>query len=194
MDKRITFLTEKKIDEEKLLEILRKDFQNMSESSDKNLLNKIISSIENKNFSISPQETHFLNSNPDSMWTEYLIFRHKFENYPKEKTVVDFPFYVLIEPISSCNLRCIMCFQIDKTFSNDQSFMGRMDISLFKKVIDECKSGGTKAITLASRGEPTLHPNLGEMLEYCKDKFLELKLQLFLNLVQLIMGQSLFQI
>tara|TARA_B100001540_G_C15802461_1_gene640537 strand:+ start:383 stop:1480 length:1098 start_codon:yes stop_codon:yes gene_type:complete len=176
MDKKITFLTEKQIDKEKLLQILRKDFKKIPGSNDKDILNKVISLIETKNLLISPQETHFLNSNPDSIWAEYLIFRHKFENFPKEKTVVDFPFYVLIEPVSACNLRCIMCFQIDKTFSNDRNFMGSMDISLFKKIIDECKSGGTKAITLASRGEPTLHPNLGEMLEYCKDKFLELKL------------------
>ena len=42
------------------------------------------------------------------------------------------------------------------------------DFSLFKKIIDECETGGTKAITLASRGEPTLHPQLGEMLDYVK--------------------------
>ena len=35
---------------------------------------------------------------------------------------------------------------------------------------------GTKAITLASRGEPTLHPKLPEMLEYASGKFLEVKL------------------
>ena len=33
----------------------------------------------------------------------------------------------------------------------------------FMRIIDEAHHGGTKAITLASRGEPTLHPQFGEM-------------------------------
>ena len=68
-----------------------------------------------------------------------------------------------------------MCFQVDKTFTR-KPYMGLMDINFYKKIIDECKDNGTKAITLASRGEPTLHPKLPDMLDYAKDKFLELKL------------------
>ena len=97
-------------------------------------------------------------------------------NFPKEKKIYDFPIYLLIEPVSACNLRCVMCFQIDESFTSDSGFMGNMDLNLFKKTIDEAVEGGTKAITLASRGEPTLHPHLGEMLEYCKGKFFELKI------------------
>ena len=69
-----------------------------------------------------------------------------------------------------------MCFQIDESFTNDSNFMGSMELELFKKIIDEAVEGGTKAITLASRGEPTLHPKLGDMLEYCAGKFFELKI------------------
>ena len=97
-------------------------------------------------------------------------------NFPKDHIVYDFPIYLLIEPVSACNLRCIMCFQIDESFSSNTNFMGNMDFDLFKKVVDEAYEGGTKAITLASRGEPTLHPQFGEMLEYCKGKFFELKI------------------
>ena len=60
---------------------------------------------------------------------------YKFKTYPKKKIVSDFPIYLLIEPISACNLRCIMCFQIDDSFSSDKDFMGRMDLELFKKVL-----------------------------------------------------------
>ena len=86
------------------------------------------------------------------------------------------PLHLLIEPVSSCNLRCTMCFQVDESFSGDQKFMGMMDIKLFKKIIDDAYLNGIKALTLASRGEPTLHPKLGEMLEYCTGKFFELKI------------------
>jgi len=108
-------------------------------------------------------------------WCEYLIFRYKVRIYPGLKKVADFPIYILIEPVSACNLRCIMCFQIDKTFTKKQ-YMGTMKFDFFKKIIDEAVEGGTKAITLASRGEPTLNKNLGKMLEYSKDKFFEVKL------------------
>ena len=37
--------------------------------------------------------------------------------------------------------------------------MGKMQPELFRKVIDECEAGGTKAITFGSRGEPTIHPD-----------------------------------
>ena len=53
--------------------------------------------------------------------------------------------------------------------------MGHMDISLFQKIIDEL-NGNVEAITFASRGEPTLHPKLDEILKYCEGKFLGLKL------------------
>ena len=50
-----------------------------------------------------------------------------------------------------------MCFQSDNTFIKKE-FMGKMDINLYKKIIDESQSNGTKAITFGSRGEPTIHP------------------------------------
>jgi radical SAM protein with 4Fe4S-binding SPASM domain len=54
--------------------------------------------------------------------------------------------------------------------------MGTMSLETFKKVVDEAVAGGTKAITMASRGEPLMHKKLPEMLEYAKGKFLEIKL------------------
>ena len=60
-----------------------------------------------------------------------------------------------------------MCYQADKTFSKKSSgFMGNMSFELFKKVIDEI-NGKIEAVTLASRGEPTLNKELDKMLKYC---------------------------
>ena len=174
----IHFLTEKNliITENQLLQVLSIRSKNIIKNDDKLIVDEIIHMLENNKLAFSSQEIQFLNSNPQNIWVDYLIFRYKFNNYPKQRIVSDFPNYVLIEPISACNLRCTMCFQIDETFSGDKNFMGKMELDLFKRIIDECFYGGTKAITLASRGEPTLHPNLGEMLEYCSGKFFELKL------------------
>lgn len=172
---KVKFLTSKLFDQNSLLKHLEGDITNLS-NSNKKIIESIVSDIHSKYFSLfTPQVVHFLENSSSDKWTEYLIFRYKFDNFPKNKIVSEFPNYVLIEPVSSCNLRCVMCFQIDKSFSNDKNFMGQMEINLFKKIIDQVHAGGTKAITIASRGEPTLHPKLGEMLEYCKDKFFELK-------------------
>ena len=47
----------------------------------------------------------------------------------------------------------------------EQSISRLIDINLFKKVVDEADNLGVGAITLASRGEPTLHKNFVDMLE-----------------------------
>ena len=45
------------------------------------------------------------------MALEYIIYRYKFKEFPKKKISTDFPIYILIEPVSSCNLKCPMCFK-----------------------------------------------------------------------------------
>ena len=69
-----------------------------------------------------------------------------------------------------------MCFQVDESFSKNRDFMGIMDFNLFKKVIDDAEKIGIQAVTLTGRGEPTLHPKFGEMVNYCKGKFFDLKI------------------
>jgi len=173
----VEFLTEKYIDYSLVVKILQNQITVIKDSEDKNILNQIIDNFLKNDFSLlTSQEIHYLKKHSFNTWSKYLIFRYKFKNNPINHIVSDFPNYVLIEPVSSCNLRCIMCFQIDETFNKSSEFMGMMNLELFKKVIDQAHIGGTNAITLASRGEPTLHPKLGDMLEYCKDKFMELKI------------------
>ena len=174
---KITFLTNKDFDINSLIENLKKNSNSIKKTEDQKILNEIITMLEKKDYTLlSPQEVHFLESNNPDTWTEYLIFRYKMNYFPRKKIVYDFPIYLLIEPVSACNLRCIMCFQIDESFTSSNKFMGMIDLDLFKKVIDDAVQGGTRAVTLASRGEPTLHPKLGEMLEYCSEKFFELKI------------------
>ena len=45
-----------------------------------------------------------------------------------------------------------------------------MKWDLFTSVIDQAADHQCHAITLASRGEPTLHKRFGEMLRYIHDK------------------------
>ncbi len=144
---------------------------------DINCFNLIIEEIRTNNlrFKITPQEKNYLKNIPENKALEYIIYRYKFKEFPKKKISTDFPIYILIEPVSSCNLKCPMCFQSDKSFIK-KKYMGKMDIGLYKKIIDEASKNGTKAITFGSRGEPTIHPEFKLFLEYCSEKFLDIKL------------------
>ncbi len=125
---------------------------------------------ESKQFRMTLQELHWLEKHDESSWVDYLIHRYKFRMFPQSQKVSDFPSYLLIEPTSVCNLRCVMCFQIDETFTRDKSAMGLMSWELFTSVVDQAADNGCQAITMASRGEPTLHKRFGEMLHYIKLK------------------------
>ena len=143
------------------------------DSDDRKIIEKIIFEIKStKSFPIwwSEQESTYLSkiSNKEKS-IHYIIFRYKFRNFPSKRIVTEFPLYVLLEPVSACNLRCPFCFQVDPDFTR-KPYAGIMDMTLFKRVIDECEENGTGAITLASRGEPTLHPKFSEMLEYLAGK------------------------
>jgi pyruvate-formate lyase-activating enzyme len=121
-------------------------------------------------FSVTPHEYAWLKRHDDNRWLDYLIYRYKFKMYPTQKKLSDFPVHLLIEPTPVCNLRCIMCFQVDKTFSSNREYVGMMSWGLFTRLVDQAADHGCHAITLASRGEPTLHKRFGEMLLYIHDK------------------------
>ena len=50
----------------------------------------------------------------------------------------------------------------------------------FLKIVDEADNLGVGAVTLASRGEPTLHKNLKDMLKYLNTKKIFLRKNLIL--------------
>ena len=79
---------------------------------------RIIDEIKNNKlkFKLSPQENNYIKNINEADILDYLIYRYKFTQYPKNKINFDFPLYILIEAASSCNLRCTMCFQSDKSF------------------------------------------------------------------------------
>ncbi len=125
---------------------------------------------ERPRFAITPQELEWRARHGRDNWLDYLIHRYKFQIYPAQQTLTDFPLHLLIEPTAVCNLRCTMCFQVDKSFSSDRRFVGMMSWELFTSLADQAADSGCQAITLASRGEPTIHKRFGDMLMYLSDK------------------------
>ena len=167
------FLGKKKEDELVTYKNIKHSFSisaDRFDEEDKEVVQVILDSLKETGelpFEISQQETNYLRTSDINIWCEYLVFRYKLRVYPQLKKVAKFPVYMLIEPVSACNLRCVMCFQIDNTFTK-KPYMGTMSLETFKKVVDEAVAGGTKAITMASRGEPLMHKKLPDMLEYAR--------------------------
>jgi radical SAM protein with 4Fe4S-binding SPASM domain len=151
----------------------------------KDILTKVINSykqlfknitLELDDFVFSEHELFQTKNLSDNDLIRYVIYRYEFNIFPKIKKIKDYPLNVQLELSSICNLRCIMCYQHDKSFSSkSKGFMGYMNLDLFKKIIDELE-GKLEAITFASRGEPTLNKDLEKYLKYCEKKFIGLKL------------------
>ena len=92
------------------------------------------------------------------------------------KKIDDYPPCLQIEPSSICNFRCVFCYQTDDELTKKIiGHMGFMDFDLFKNIIDQAE-GNVEFVTLASRGEPTIHPKFNELMEYMRDKFIGLKI------------------
>lgn len=107
---------------------------------------------------------------------KYVAYRYRYNLFPKLKIIEKYPPCVQIELTSICNFRCVMCYQIDKTFSNkSHGHMGMMSLDNYKRIIDELENN-VQAITLASRGEPLLHPKIKDILSYKSNNFLGFKI------------------
>jgi pyruvate-formate lyase-activating enzyme len=106
----------------------------------------------------------------------YVIYRYRYEVFPVTKELDSFPPCLQIEPTSVCNYRCTFCYQTDPFFTEKKNgYMGTIDLGLFRSLVDQAQ-GKCEALTLASRGEPSVAKELPAMLEHCRGKFLGLKL------------------
>lgn len=162
-----------------------KEFLNLSKS-DKDLLNVIEKTyrevillngeIGKSDLVLEPFEYKELLKIDADKHARYFVYRYKYKIFPLLNIQGDYPPCVQMEPTSVCNFRCVMCYQIDKSFSSkSKGHMGMMTLDNFKMAIDELE-GNVEAISLASRGEPLLNPKMGEMLKYAGGKFLGLKM------------------
>jgi radical SAM protein with 4Fe4S-binding SPASM domain len=128
-------------------------------------------------FALSPSVVEEINTYPDAdVLARYLVHRYRYEMFPQRHLVDGFPPYLQIEPSSICNYRCVFCYETDKTFTRrSNGFMGHMKLDTFKAIVDQAE-GNVEFISLASRGEPLLCPDIAGMLAYTPGKFLNLKM------------------
>lgn len=74
------------------------------------------------------------------------------------------PIEVVVEPTNHCNMRCPMCRRTEENMS--ARGLGFMKMPVFRKAIDSIKDCA-EAVDLYFAGEPLLHPDIIEMINYC---------------------------
>jgi radical SAM protein with 4Fe4S-binding SPASM domain len=120
---------------------------------------------------------HFVKRSDPKLYGEaYADYRRKWETYPKEQRITDFPINVDLELASMCNLRCPMCHTLYIEHPSYEAFekqdMSRfMSMETFARAIDEGVGyQDFSAIKLNFRGESTLHPKIDEFIRYAKER------------------------
>lgn len=78
---------------------------------------------------------------------------------------------IAVHITGKCNLNCVYCNQHNQKSPD-------MDFEKFCMLADEAKKNGIREITLAG-GEPFVHPQIFEMLNYCKSK--NMKVSIYTN-------------
>lgn len=114
------------------------------------------------------------NYDPKQFGERYAEYRRKWETYPKNRIVSDFPINVDLELAGMCNLRCPMCHTVYLENPSYPAFVKQdatrlMSFETFARTIDEgAEYKDFSAIKLNFRGESTLHPKIDEFIRYAK--------------------------
>ena len=100
----------------------------------------------------------------------YFEYRKKWEQNAKNLIVEDFPLHLDIGITNVCNLKCTFCARTVLEEKGKFREARHMDMSLYKKIIDDATALGTYSINLNLLNEPLTNPNLIEMIHYAKEK------------------------
>lgn len=82
----------------------------------------------------------------------------------EDRRTARFPTYVMFDLTNFCNAACVHCPQsVNFLGKEKQTFLA---LDAFKSVIDECSQYHTDFIRITADGEPLLHPEIWQMLDY----------------------------
>lgn len=92
----------------------------------------------------------------------------RIQEFVEGKTVI--PVTVEIDPSNICNHRCEWCVSIEAHTGE------KIGYDCFQGLVEELAGLGVKSVVLKGGGEPTVHPQINEMLDAVKDAGLDLGL------------------
>ncbi len=92
---------------------------------------------------------------------------HKLETYEDKTDALDFPKMCVLSFVYVCNALCPGCPYTISDIRDQYKDALLMKSDLFKKIADECGANGSY-IRLSGGGEPMMHPQAVELIEYAK--------------------------
>jgi len=100
--------------------------------------------------------------------------KHAPDKFGFKEGAEDFPLVILVATSSPCNAKCphCPCTFLPSIRNTEDDFLR---LEYFKKLIDEASHYDT-SIRMSGYGEPLLHPNFFEVVEYAKSKKINLSL------------------
>lgn len=100
---------------------------------------------------------------------EYIAWHRSLETNPRDQNPPPYgPISINLDLTSACNFSCSYC--VDSMILNTGSYLKLEEI---KKTINFLHSKGLLSVILVGGGEPTLHKDFGEIVDYLKSKKLE---------------------
>jgi organic radical activating enzyme len=75
-----------------------------------------------------------------------------------------------LELAGGCNYKCQMCPQAE---GRETDFLKMLPYDLFCSIVEDAMQYGLESVSLHGSGEPTLHPQMAEMVKFVKDKGLQ---------------------
>ncbi|WP_158948621.1 radical SAM/SPASM domain-containing protein [Pseudodesulfovibrio cashew] len=87
----------------------------------------------------------------------------------ESKECADFPTYVMFDVTNVCNAKCVHCPH-STVFPEKRGAKRHLPLEYFKQVVNECTDKPLNFVRITADGEPLLHPDIIEMLNYCGAK------------------------
>ena len=112
-----------------------------------------------------------------------------YDSYRRGKEICSyFPVKLWIETTNRCNLSCALC----PNSKLGPGQRGDMDYGLYIKIIDQAQ-GNVSEINLFHRGEPLLHSQLIEMIDYASKKNIRTRIHTNATLLDTLLNKSLIE-
>ena len=101
----------------------------------------------------------------------------KAQRWLHRERMTGMPAFYFIDPINICNLRCPLCPTGRGLLARPA---GRMDLAMYQRVIDEIAPYAYR-VELYNWGEPLLHPQIMQMIEYASRRRISVRLSSNMN-------------
>lgn len=100
---------------------------------------------------------------------DYWHYRKEWNENPKRQVLNRYPIHLDIEATNQCNLKCSMCPRTHMLAKGIFWKIGSVAFDDFKRLVQGGSGKGLRSLKLNYYGEPTLHPQLTDMVRYAKE-------------------------